>query len=651
MTSPSPARGTASARKAPRPRSPRSRADREEGTPRALVVRRGIAFAGAAALPTWLALHGGGFDLVDRQQTALVIWWAIAAGFAIGVLPRARLDRSLIVPGAALAGLVSWTMLSLTWTESDERTWTELSRLLGYAGFAVLAWAGLNRYTFRAAAAGLSAAAFAISLLAVASRLAPASFPVDEVAIVFDTDRLNYPFDYWNAVAAWGSISIAIGLCWSAHARHTAIRALALGAVPVAGLAVYLTYSRGGVLSAALAVVAAVALSRNRWTAAVHTVAAGAGTGIAILVVRANPAIADATGGAGGEAVAATLLLAALGCGGLAALTAATGFDRVRLDARQARIAVPVAVVSVLLVAGIVASPLVSDAWDGFAGDEVSTSAGTARLTTAGGDRNDLWDSALDAFSSDSFKGIGAGTFELWWSRDGRVPSPVVDAHSLYFETMAELGAVGFVLLLALVGGLIYAALRGRASARRTSDLGASAAMTAGFVVFLFHAGLDWLWEYPALVALGLGGAAIAAAATSERGSGRARLGPRLRVAAAAGAFALGFAQIPGLIATERVRDSERALAEGVPVEARAFAGEAIRAEPWSASARAQRALAEESLGELEAARDDLLDAREREPSDWRWAAQLARVEGRLGDSAAAAAASEDAARLNRIGG
>jgi len=652
MTSPRPARGTGRQRIAHRPLPPRPRrdpGDSSEGVPRALLVRRGIAFAGAAAIPTWLALHGGGFDLVDRHETALVVWWVIAAGFAIGILPRARLDRSLVVPGAALAGLVCWTLLSLTWTESDERTWAELSRLLGYAGFAVLAWAAINRYTFRAAAAGLSAAAFAVSLLAVASRLAPASFPVDEVAIAFDTDRLNYPFDYWNAVAAWGSISIAIGLCWSANARRTAIRALALAAVPVAGLAVYLTYSRGGVLSAALAVLAAVALSRNRWTAAVHAVAAGAGIGIAILVVRANPAIADATGGAGGEAVAATLLLAALGCGGLAALTAATGFDRVRLDARQARIAVPVAVVSVLLVAGIAGSPLVSDAWDGFVGDEVSTSTGTERLTTAGGDRNDLWESAVDAFGSDSFKGIGPGTFEYWWSRDGRVPSPVVDAHSLYFETMAELGAVGILLLLALLGGFLYAALRGRARVRRTSDLGASAAMTAGFVVFLFHAGLDWLWEYPALVALGLGGAAIATAATSGRWSRETRLAPVMRVAAVAAAIAFGFAQIPGLTATERVRDSERELAEGRVREARSAANEAVRAEPWAAAPRAQRALAEESLGDLEAARDDLVGAREREPTNWRWAAQLARVEGALGHSEAAAEETRDAEALNRV--
>src|SRR3954452_24311019 len=190
-----------------------------DGTPRRLLIRRGMAFAGAAALPVWLALHGGGFDVVIRDQTSLFIWWVIAAGFAIGALPRAQLSRSAILPAAALAGLVLWTLLSLTWTESSERTWTELSRLLGYAGFVVLAWSALNRYTFRAAASGLTVAAVTVSVLAGASRVMPSSFPVDQVQIAFNTARLSYPFEYWNAVAAWGAMTLAICICWSAQAR------------------------------------------------------------------------------------------------------------------------------------------------------------------------------------------------------------------------------------------------------------------------------------------------------------------------------------------------------------------------------------------------------------------------------------------------
>src|SRR3954470_13107168 len=106
MTSPRAARGSR------RPTSASAKARKppeEEGVPRRLQIRRGVAFAGAAALPTWLALPGGGYALVIRQQTALAVWWVIAAGFALGALPRARLDGSMIAPGIALAALVGWT--------------------------------------------------------------------------------------------------------------------------------------------------------------------------------------------------------------------------------------------------------------------------------------------------------------------------------------------------------------------------------------------------------------------------------------------------------------------------------------------------------------------------------------------------------------
>ena len=188
-------------------------------------------------------------------------------------------------------------VLSFGWTASDGRTMAELARVLGYAGIAVLALASLNRDTFRAAAAGLSLAALGIAAIAVASRLAPGTFPAaTEVASQFRTDRLDFPLDYWNAVGAWGAMSMAIGLAWSAHARFALTRALALASVPVAALAVYLSYSRGGVVGTATALVAVLALSRNRWTAFAHAIAAGAGAGVAILVVRSNPQIADATG-------------------------------------------------------------------------------------------------------------------------------------------------------------------------------------------------------------------------------------------------------------------------------------------------------------------------------------------------------------------
>lgn len=567
------------------------------------------------------------------------------------MLPRSRPSSSLLLPALALAALIGWTMLSLSWTESDESTFAELSRLLGYSGIVVGAWACLNRYTFRAAAAGLSMAALGIAVVALASRLAPSSFPADEIAIAFDLDRLNYPLDYWNAVAAGGCISIAIGLVWSAHGRTRIVRALALAAVPAAGLTVYLTYSRAGVAGAAIALAAALLLSRHRWTLAANGAAAGVGTAVAILVARGQPAIADATGGEGGALVAAAAVAVGAACAGVALLTKQAGLDQVSLG----RIPRPVAVataVGAMAVALIAASGtgVLSDAWDEFLHEDTvaETARGTERLTSLGGDRDELWGSAVDAFSSEPLTGIGPGSFDLWWARDGREPAPVEDAHSLYLETMAELGLPGALLLLTALGGLWVLAFVALGEQRRDSDAGACAAMLAGSTVFLFHAGVDWMWEYPSLVMIGIGGLAIASAAGMQRFSG-GKLRARTRVAAVVACLLAGAVQIPGISSTEFLRDAEVELAEGDAQAARDLADDASSAEPWAATPLSRRALAAESLGDLDSARDDLIEAREREPTNWLWAVQLARIEGLLGNAVAAEQALEDARRLNKV--
>ena len=122
--------------------------------------------------------------------------------------------------------------------------------------------------------AGLAFAAVLVSGLAVASRLAPDAFPANDVKRVFDIQRLNYPFHYWNAVGAWSAMSIAMALAWSAHAKLLATRVLFAAALPICGLAVYLTYSRAGVVGSVAAVLVVVALSHNRWVAAAHGLAA-----------------------------------------------------------------------------------------------------------------------------------------------------------------------------------------------------------------------------------------------------------------------------------------------------------------------------------------------------------------------------------------
>jgi O-antigen ligase len=113
---------------------------------------------------------------------------------------------------------------------------------------------------------------------------------------------------------------------------------------------------------------------------------------------------------------------------------------------------------------------------------------------------------ALRAFAAEPIHGVGAGGWAVRWLEHRHISESAQDAHSLELQTLAELGLVGFALLLTFVGGVGLAAR----DARRVAPVLAGGPI-AGLVVYLAHSPLDWDWEMPAvtLIALVLAGAVI----------------------------------------------------------------------------------------------------------------------------------------------
>jgi O-antigen ligase len=136
-------------------------------------------------------------------------------------------------------------------------------------------------------------------------------------------------------------------------------------------------------------------------------------------------------------------------------------------------------------------------------------SGGATRLATLQSNRYAYWRVAFRAFGDEPLRGVGAGGWEVYWLRYRKIREFARDAHSLPLQTLAELGLIGFALLLVFVGGVGWAAR----SAWRVSPTLAGGPV-AGCVVWLAHAPLDWDWEMPAVtvVALVLAGALIALA-------------------------------------------------------------------------------------------------------------------------------------------
>ena len=110
-----------------------------------------------------------------------------------------------------------------------------------------------------------------------------------------------------------------------------------------------------------------------------------------------------------------------------------------------------------------------------------------------------LWDSALEAASSKKLTGIGPGSFEYWWAREGDGQQFVRDAHNLYLEMLAEAGPLAFLLILALIFGPIGYGILLSVRAGSTERRATLAAATAGMAAFAVAAGVDWAWEMTVL--------------------------------------------------------------------------------------------------------------------------------------------------------
>jgi hypothetical protein len=124
-------------------------------------------------------------------------------------------------------------------------------------------------------------------------------------------------------------------------------------------------------------------------------------------------------------------------------------------------------------------------------------------LSLFGANRPHYWHVAWSDYTSHSLLGSGAGTYADYWLHHRKNGEFVRDAHSLYLESLAELGPVGLGLV-ALALGAPLVALRRRAD-------GIVAAAAGAYVAFVVHAAVDWDWELPAVTLTGLvcGGAVL----------------------------------------------------------------------------------------------------------------------------------------------
>jgi O-antigen ligase len=614
-----------------------------------------------------LALAGGGFDVSDRHIAGLAAWLVAVALLVFGAGSSVKPERPLYWAGGLIVCLSLLCAMSSLWSGSVELSVIEADRVLVYLGFFLAAFliaqTDERRQRF---AEGLAIAVALVVVLGLGSRLLP---HVLNVADSLGTGpRLRYPLGYWNANGAMFGIGVALLLWTSRRSAWAALRWLSVAAIPAALLALYFTYSRGGLLSLLVASGCLIALSRDRlWLLA--TLAIGAlGALPAVLAVQARHSLADNLANQATIDQGVTVLLILLAGIALSLLLfAALRWEERREGelsgravelSRNPRFLRGIALAAALLAIGA-AIAVGGRAWDQFSSSDIQFPNDPKEhfADFSGAGRHDFWRVAIDALGEKPLLGHGAGTYEFSWEQLRSIELPVHDAHSLYLEAFAELGAIGGLLVLALVGSLLWCALAAWRDAPYPQRE-RYAVLFAAMLAFAVGAAFDWFWEIAGLGAVFFlaGGVVVAGrcaqiAADPRRTDESVADGRRfgLTVTAVVLAWISAIALVGPLLVEREIDASQSAAASedfGTAVD---HASTARSIEPWAASPYVQLGLLAERQGDYPTAIDHFGNAIDREDRNWQWYYLRSRVEHEAGDEAAALDDLERARELNPL--
>ncbi len=588
-------------------------------------------------------------------------WGPIALGalgiaLALAVFAPRRPPLPLLLP---VLGLWLWSLISSSWSDSTDNSIAAADRWLLYAATLAILWWAVNRDRRRAVALmmGVGAGVLGVALWMLARMLS------GHGPSLFLGPRLNDPMGYINGqagyllVGSWPFLALAER---TGTKRSSVLAGIgAFGVVLLTGLGL-LAQSRSweAALAITLVVVFIAIPGRRRRVLAVLVCAAGVAaaftaiadvwrrptsTGLVTVATthRAAVAILLASALAGIVWMAVTFALRRLAPPGSRVWFATSRFTAIAFGAAA------IAVVAVLAITASSISRQISHQYNAFV--HLAPPTGGTRLSSGAGNRYDYWRIALKEFDSESFHGVGAGDYEPDYYRLRRTTDAIQQPHSLELQTLAELGIVGGLLLLAF---LVAVGIGFARTAKRASEdwLARTLAVAAGgaFLAWLVQASVDWIALIP-----GLTGIALAAAAALDRPRRSTRLPsslwPRVALVAVVAAIAIaGTVTIaPRVFSLDAQNAAQAALAHDQPDAAARDATKALEYDSSSVDALVLRAAAFARLHAFGPALASLERAISIEPQNWATWALLGDLLTRRGERRAARAAYRHALALN----
>ncbi len=498
--------------------------------------------AGFACFVTFLAK--GGLNLESLTTTEIVLTLAGGVAAACGVLFTPA-GRSLVEgpkyglwPVALLVGFTALSGLSVVWSVQPDASFQEAGRLLAYTAVfgGAVALVRLAPERWPAILGGLVLAAVVVCGYALVTKVFPGIAPLVTYA------RLEEPYGYWNAIGLTAAMG-AICCMWlgARRAGHALVSALAYPAMGVLLVTLMIAYSRGalGTLAIGLTLWFCIVPLRLRGAAVLIVGALGAGVVVAWDFSK-HPLVTDNV--PLGERATAGHQLGVLLVAMILALTLvgiAIGFFTARRSASLiVRRRAGAVLLAAIALAAVAFAGALAHSQRGFTGsishavsDLTNPNAkpppnSPGRLTAVASVRARYWNQALQIFDAHPAVGAGAGGYETASLRYRTAPLEVKHAHGFAVQTLADLGAVGLALALALL--LAWMAATGKAthpfnrrwsSWRAWLDIRAGArpgwhrlggdlavytperigllSMLCVVVVFGVHSFVDWTWYVP----------------------------------------------------------------------------------------------------------------------------------------------------------
>ncbi len=488
----------------------------------------------------------GGLNLESMTTTEIVVTLlaGLAAAGAILVTPAARslLDgrRYGLWPLGLLVAFTALSAVSVVWSVQPDASYQDACRLLAYSAVfgASVALVRLAPERWPAILGGVTLGTFVVCAYALATKVFPG-----ELAPLVTYARLEEPFGYWNAIGLTAALG-AIGCMWLGTRRsgHALLSALAYPALGVMLVTLMLAYSRGALVALLIGLVLWFCIVPLRLRGAMLLIVAALGAGAVVAwdfsrhaLTTDGVALAERASAGHQLGVLLAVMIVALALVGIA-----IGFFTARRPPslvtrrRAGALLVALIVVALIGVAGALAhshrgfTGSISHAVSTLTNPNAKPPPNTpGRLTAVASVRARYWKEALEVFAAHPVLGAGADGYETARLRYRTATLEVKHAHGFVVQTLADLGALGLVLALALLFTWMAAAgrathpcnrrwtgwgawrelrsgrrpgwqrLRGAQLTRYTPERIGLLSMLCLVVVFGVHSFVDWTWYVP----------------------------------------------------------------------------------------------------------------------------------------------------------